>query len=339
MFFLSSFFVDKKKVPACSSLSCQDSRPLEYAVLSKVSRETTTAVIEALHWACEVSTSSPGLLKHPPVRPTIRELRTFPIVELRRYLDRLLIGNFTQHGLDALLDMGVLKVWLPEVYAMVGFGDGEWRHKDLWKHSKQVVWQSVPKLEIRWGALLHDIGKVKTRSLSSDSQVRFFGHSEVGAAMFRKQIAPRLGFKSTLYKKVNYLILYHLRASQYNSSWTDSAVRRFTREMGEGLSDLLDLGRADITTKRTERRKRGLNLIDELEERIFALKREDAKVPPLPKGLGNQIMDSFGIPPSRKVGDLKKKLEECIESGVLEPERDSEYYLAWLIEHPDEFDI
>lgn len=307
-------------------------------MLNKEPSELSEPALEALRWACEVSTRSPDLLKHPPVYPKTKELKAVPVAALRRCLDALLMGRYTQHGLDALFEIGALKVWLPEVYAMVGFGDGEWQHKDLWKHSKQVVWQAVPRIEVRWGALLHDIGKVKTRRVSQDSQVRFFGHSEVGAAMFRKQIARRLNFEGELYEKVHYLILYHLRASQYDSSWTDSAVRRFTRSMGDGVNDLLDLGRADITTKRPGRRKRGLSQIDELEARVRQLKLEDAKLPSLPKGLGTRIMECFNLPPSRIIGDLKRRLEEQVEKGVLEPGQSIEYYLAWLQEHRHELE-
>jgi poly(A) polymerase len=320
-------------------LSCQDCRPLESILLNKAPSEIPEPALEALHWACEVATRNPDLLKHPPARPTPKQLKAVPVVEIRKYLDNLLMGRYTQHGLDALLETGVLKAWLPEVEAMVGFGDGEWQHKDLWKHSKQVVWQSLPRLGLRWGALLHDIGKIKTRRLSEDSQIRFFGHSEVGAAMFRKHIAHRLGFEGELYEQINFLILYHLRASQYDSSWTDSAVRRFTRELGDGLNDLLDLGRADITTKRPGRRKRGLEQIDELEARIRQLKIEDAKEPPLPKGLGNYLMELFELPPSRVIGDIKRRLEQEVECGVLEPRQEMPYYLAWVKEHREELGI
>jgi poly(A) polymerase len=288
------------------------------------------SVRQALLWACEVATKAPDALEHPPARPAEEQLRSFPVPELRRILDELVLGQHIQHGLDALLQMGVLEVWLPELQALVGFGDGEWRHKDLWKHSKQVVWQSEPRLAVRWGALLHDIGKVKTRRVAAEGQVRFLGHSEVGAAMFRKRIAPRLAFTGELYQRVHYLILHHLRASQYDPGWTDSAVRRFTREMGEGLEDLLALSRADITTKRPERRKQGLNLIAELGDRIVKLQIEDARVPPLPKGLGNLIMERFGIPPSRRVGDIRRLLERRVEEGKLEAGREAEYYVEWL---------
>jgi poly(A) polymerase len=286
--------------------------------------------LEALRWAVDVATREPRLLADPPDRPTEADLRGLDVATFRAEMDRLLMGRYTQEGLDALLEVGVLQSWLPEVQALVGFGDGEWRHKDVWKHTKQVVWQSVPRLQVRWGALLHDIGKVKTRRIDDNGEVHFFGHSEVGAAMFRRRVASRLGFDDRMYDRVHFLILHHLRASQYDCGWTDSAVRRFAREMEIGLVDLLDLSRADITTKRPERKKRGLRLISELSDRIEAVKLEDSKVPPLPKGVGSAIMTHFALPPSRRVGELKQRLENEIASGQLEARREDEYYVAWL---------
>jgi poly(A) polymerase len=288
------------------------------------------AALHALAWATLVGTQDPDAVATVPTVPSPAEWASVRVETLRQYLDQLLLGRHTQEGLDALHASGALDAWLPEISAMVGFGDGEWRHKDVWKHTKQVVWQSVPRLDVRWGALLHDIGKIKTRKIEPNGEVHFFGHSEVGAAMFRKRVAKRLGFTGELYERVHYLILYHLRASQYDGSWTDSAVRRFGREMGDGLTDLLDLSRADITTKRPERKKRGLRQISELSARIHKLQSDDAKLPPLSKGIGNAVMVHFALPPSRRIGELKRLLESEIEAGRLDPRREDEYYLAWL---------
>jgi poly(A) polymerase len=303
------------------------------------SLQVSERAMHALRWATQCATRDPDVLDRPPERPTPEELRTIPLELLRVELDQLLMGRHTQQGLDALLEVGALDVFIPEVHAMVGFGDGEFRHKDVWKHTKQVVWQSVPRLEVRWGALLHDIGKIKTRRIDPNGEVHFFGHSEVGAAMFRKRVAARLGFDGALYDRVHFLILHHLRASQYDHSWTDSAVRRFTREMDCGLIDLLDLSRADITTKRPERKKRGLRQISELSDRIERLRALDAKVPPLPKGVGDAIMSHFGLPPSRRIGDLKLELEAAVNEGRLEPHRDSDYYVAWLDANRGEYEL
>ena len=153
----------------------------------------------------------------------------------------------------------------------------------------------MPRLEVRWAALLHDIGKVKTRSIAPNGEVHFFGHAEVGARMFDKidRRLPLFAKDEALKGTVRALILHHLRASQYDASWTDSAVRRFAKEMGELLGDLLDLSRADITTKRPEKKRKGLRQISELADRVRKVQEEDALVPPLPGGIGDAIMTAF----------------------------------------------
>jgi poly(A) polymerase len=212
---------------------------------------------------------------------------------------------------------------------MVGFGDGEWRHKDVWKHTKQVVRQAVPRLEVRWASLFHDIGKVKTRSFTPDGKVHFLGHAEVGARMFDK-ISQRLPFDRDRRKAVRFLIKHHLRSSQYSDQWTDSAVRRFHREMAPHLRDLLDLSRADITSKRPGRRHQILAQISALGDRMERLAEEDARLPPLPGGVGNAIMEAFALPPSRLIGDLKRHLETAVAAGALEARREDAYYVAHL---------
>jgi poly(A) polymerase len=260
---------------------------------------------------------------------------------VRSRLDRVMLGRYCEEGLDALLASGVLDALLPEVKAMVGFGDAEWRHKDVWKHTKQVVRQSVEKLDIRWAALFHDIGKVKTRSISPDGEVHFFGHAEVGARMFDKVERRHRLFsrEETLRSSIRFLVLHHLRASQYDGQWTDSAVRRFAREMGPHLADLLCLSRADITTKRPEKKRRGVAMIDELAGRISELAAEDAKQPPLPKGVGNELMVAFGLPPSRLVGEIKRALEAAVDAGEIEARQESGYYVEYVAENKKRFGL
>jgi poly(A) polymerase len=263
------------------------------------------------------------------------------IDDVRTRLDRIMMSEDAETGLDALLESGALSAILPEVEAMVGFGDGEWRHKDVWKHTKQVVRQAVPRLEVRWAALLHDIGKVKTRSISPAGEVHFFGHAEVGARMFDKidRRMPLFAKDSALKSSVRFLILHHLRASQYDASWTDSAVRRFAKEMGDALEDVLCLSRADITTKRPEKKRKGLKQIGDLAERVQKVADLDAIVPPLPSGIGDEIMKAFGIPPSRRVGEIKKALEAAVDAGQVPSHQEAEVYLAFLRENAAEFGL
>jgi poly(A) polymerase len=252
---------------------------------------------------------------------------------LRTELTDTLMGHHVHIALQWLQEIGVMKLILPELDATVGMAQEAGRkHKDVWEHTKQVVRQTVPRPDVRWGALLHDIGKVPTRTFTRDGGVHFHGHAEVGARMFQP-IARRLGFDKPQKGTVHFLILHHLRASHYSDGWTDSAVRRFDREMGEHLKDLLDLSRADITSKRPGRRQELLQQIHDLNERILQLRELDAKQPPLPKGLGTALTERFGIPPSKRIGDIKKALEAACEAGELEERREDAYYLDWIEKH------
>jgi poly(A) polymerase len=296
----------------------------------------------ALDYAVCAAQKKPG--EHPVVlanpedfREAIRRFRP----EVRQRLDHILLGEDPEAGLDAMLVSGALDAFFPEIKAMVGFGDGEWRHKDVWKHTKQVVRQATPKVEVRWGALLHDIGKVRTRSISASGEVHFFGHAEVGARMFDK-LERRMGLfgkEGKLRETIRFLILFHLRPAGYDRGWTDSAVRRFGKELGDHLNELLCLARADITTKRPEKKRRGLQQISELEKRIQEIQEADSVVPPLPKGVGDCIMKSFALPPSRKIGELKRVLEALVDAGDLEAFQESEYYVAYLAENRERFGL
>ena len=304
-----------------------------------VAREATPdRAIDALTWAVDVA-GDPALLEQKRERPTPAEWRSVPQPVFREHMDRLLTSKHPEPGLDAVESVGCLDAWLPEVAAMVGFGDNEWRHKDVWLHTKQVVKQSVPRIEVRWGALLHDIGKPKTRRIDDRGNVTFHGHAEVGAAMFRKRVAERLGFEGDQRERVHFLILHHLRAAQYDEDWTDAAVRRFYNQMTDGLRDLLDLSRADITTKRAEKRRRGVRQISLLAKRIRDLQEEDRKVAPLPKGLGTEIMKEFGVPPSKRLGDLIKQLTAAAEAGEVEPEQPAKYYIDFLAAHREAYGL
>jgi len=248
---------------------------------------------------------------------------------LRAAVEQMLMGTQIDAALEWLHHTRILRVLFPELEATVDLVQEEGRqHKDVWAHTKQVVRQTVRRPLVRWAALLHDIGKVPTRTFTEHG-VHFHGHAEVGARMFDK-INQRFGFARDERHTIRFLIKHHLRTNQYGDQWTDSAVRRFHREMGPYMTDLLDLSRADITSKRPGRRKQLLEQISALSDRVQQLAELDAKLPPLPTGVGNAIMTAFEIPPSRLIGDLKRALETAIETGVLEARREDEYYVAYI---------
>lgn len=247
--------------------------------------------------------------------------------EARQVVSGVLLGPFVQDALEWLHEIGFFAVWLAELEATVNFSqEADRRHKDVWAHTKQVVDQSVPRMAVRWASLIHDVGKVPTRTYTADGGVHFHHHAEVGARML-DDISRRLNFEKPLRQTVRFLILHHLRANQYDGSWTDSAVRRFDREMQPYLEDLLDLSRADITSRRPGKRQAAFAMLAELANRIAKLREEDAILPLLPSGIGNLIMERFGLPPSRQIGEIKGFLEDAVNAGELEPRREAEYYL------------
>lgn len=258
--------------------------------------------------------------------PTLEQA---PKERVKAAMQDLLMGRDVDEALEWLMRSQVLGVLFPELLATVNLVQEPGRqHKDVWAHTKQVVKQTVRRPLVRWAALLHDIGKVPTRTYTNNG-VHFHGHAWVGAKMYDK-ISQRLPFARDERQTIRFLINHHLRTNQYSEQWTDSAVRRFHREMGPHLRDLLDLSRADITSKRPGRRRSLLEQISALAERADRLAEEDAKLPPLPGGVGNAIMSAFELPPSRLIGDLKRALEDAITSGELEPRREDAYYVAHL---------
>ena len=248
---------------------------------------------------------------------------------LRAAMEQALLGRDVDAALEWMRQTRILAVLFPELAATVDLVQETGRqHKDVWAHTKQVVRQTVRRPLVRWAALLHDIGKVPTRTFTPEG-VHFHGHAEVGARMFDK-VHPRFAFSRDERQTIRFLVKHHLRTNQYGDTWTDSAVRRFHREMGPHMTDLLDLSRADITSKRPGRRKQLLEQISALADRVERLAEEDAKLPPLPGGVGNAIMTSFELAPSRLIGDLKRALEQAIEQGSLEARREDAYYVAYL---------
>jgi poly(A) polymerase len=266
--------------------------------------------------------------------------RELSMAEVRARLDALLIARHADVGLEVLLQIGFIGALMPELTKIVGFGDGE-SHKDVWRHTKQVVIQCLPRLAVRWAALMHDVGKPRTRSVAPDGAVHFFHHAEEGARMFER-LDRRLGLFAKdpeLGEEIRFLVLHHQRAHQYEEEWTDSAVRRFAREVGPALDDLMALSRADMTTKRRDKRRRFLYQLKDLQERIAKLAEEDAKEPTLPKGLGDELMRAFALPPSRLIGDLRRALEAAVEAGELPSGQSADVYIEFVRGQPARFGL
>lgn len=242
-------------------------------------------------------------------------------------IDQALYSHHPDVELEALQAEGLFATHVPEVQAMVGFGGGDTGMKDLWAHTKQVVAQTVTSGcgRLRWAALFHDAGKVQTYSKDS-GKVAFHGHEFLSAKLF-VQAARRLGFPDKDREEIRFLIGHLGLVEAYETDWTDSAVRRLSRDVGRHFEQLVALARADITTKRQDKRRAHHRRVHELVERTRKLAELDAIPPALPKGLGTAITAEFGIPESKELGVIMKALKAAVEAGELPRGADVEVYL------------
>jgi poly(A) polymerase len=235
---------------------------------------------------------------------------------IRDELDKLILGDHPAKGLALLVDAGLADLVLPEVPALRLEQDPVHHHKDVLAHTYAVVENTEPRLRLRLAALLHDIGKPRTRQITPEG-VTFHHHEVVGARMARERLTA-LRHPNAVIDDVCRLIELHLRFHGYGEGWTDSAVRRYVRDAGHLLDDLNQLTRADVTTRNERKAQRFRRLQDELEERIAALAEEEnleALRPPLD---GRQVMEHLGLTPGPAVGEaLDHLMEQRMERGPI----------------------
>jgi poly(A) polymerase len=254
-------------------------------------------------------------------------------VQVRAILDALLTGPFPDAGLELLLRSGALAALIPELQALRDLGDDPEAalHKDVWDHTKKVVLGVPATVEMRWSALMHDVGKAQTRAVDRQGRVSFHNHDVVGARAVGS-IERRLGLFGkdvALLRTVRSLVLNHLRPAGYSSGWTDSAVRRLLTDLDgmRGFERLLALSRADLTTKNPRKRAAAMRRGDELEARVRELYAAD-NLPRLPKGTMGIILARSGAAPGPWLGELKEQLEAAMAGGQLSSDLNAESYAA-----------
>jgi poly(A) polymerase len=248
----------------------------------------------------------------------------------RPEFERMLLNRNPDFGLRFLSDCGALNYILPELTLLSGFEKScSVHHKDIFQHTVEVCRQAKPTATVRWAALLHDVGKFWTRTVSRDGQVHFFRHEEMSAYLTRGILA-RFSLDPRTIERVSNLVLNHSRITLYSADWTESAVRRLIRDLDGSLEDLVALAKADITSKREDKLEEIRLLTEELERRIAEVREKDSKEPLLPKGLGNEIMEYLGLAPGPIIGELKELLEKAIEEGSLERGLENQQYLEYL---------
>ena len=284
-----------------------------------------------------------GFTVDPAVVAAITEMADrISIVSAERVRDELVKLVCAPHprlGLLLLVETGLAEIVLPELPALALERDEHHRHKDVYEHTLTVLEQTIdleprlkspPDFVARFAALMHDVGKAKTRRFVADGTVTFHHHDIVGAKLTRKRMQA-LRFSNDQIDAVAKLVELHLRFHGYGTGeWSDSAVRRYVRDAGDQLERLHILTRADCTTRNKRKADRLRRAYDELEERIARLSEEEELAAIRPDLDGRQIMEVLGIPPGPDVGAAYDFLLELrIDNGPMAASDARAALLAW----------
>ncbi|WP_425550818.1 CCA tRNA nucleotidyltransferase [Actinoallomurus liliacearum] len=258
---------------------------------------------------------------------------------VRDELSKLLLGAHPRAGLTLLVDTGLAERVLPELPKLRLEIDEHHRHKDVYEHSLIVLEQAIaqeengPDLVLRLAALLHDIGKPKTRSFVDGGRVTFHHHEVVGAAMTKSRLTA-LRYPKDVVADVSRLVELHLRFHGYGTGeWTDSAVRRYVRDAGHLLPRLHKLTRADCTTRNRRKAAALARTYDQLEARIARLQQQEELSKIRPELDGNEIQQILGIQPGPAVGKAYKFLLDLrLDRGPIGKEAAAEALREWARE-------
>jgi poly(A) polymerase len=236
---------------------------------------------------------------------------------IRDELSKLLVGEHADHALDFLVQTGLAEVFLPELPALQLEQDPVHRHKDVLRHTFAVVMRCEPDLVLRLAALLHDVGKPRTRQITPEG-VQFHHHEVEGARMAEARLRA-LRYPNEVVADVRTLVEMHLRFHTYRLGWSDGALRRYIRDAGHLLDRLNLLVRADCTTRNPRKAAELAALQDDLEERIARLAEEEGLAAIRPPLDGNQVMEHLGLSPGPLVGEaLTYLLEVRMDRGPMD---------------------
>ena len=250
------------------------------------------------------------------VRAMHERLAIVSAERIRDELDKLLVVDTPSPGLWFLVDTGLADHFLPELPGLALEQDPIHRHKDVLAHTLAVVDKTSPDRLLRLSALLHDIGKPRTRAFGPQG-VTFHHHEVVGARMTRERLTA-LRYSNEDVDVVTRLVELHLRFHTYRLGWTDKAVRRYVRDAGGLLERLNELTRCDCTTRNAAKARALGDRMDELERRIAELRAQEELDAIRPELDGRQVMEQLGLPPGLAVGQaLEFLLELRLDEGPL----------------------
>jgi poly(A) polymerase len=278
----------------------------------------------------------------PTILVAIKEMAArIEIISAERVRDefvKLIMSENPRIGIALLVETGLADYVLPEIPKLKLEIDEHHHHKDVYEHTLKVLEQAIsledrlggPNLVIRLAALLHDIGKPKTRELIAGGGVSFHHHEVVGARMAKERLKT-LRFSNDVVSDVSSLVFLHLRFHGYGTGeWTDSAVRRYIRDAEHQLIHLHVLTRADCTTRNQRKAESLAKTYDSLEERILKLMAEEELEKIRPDLDGVEIMAILGISPSPIVGRAYQYLLDLrMDRGPLGPDAAKAELLTW----------
>ena len=271
------------------------------------------------------------------------------IVSAERIRDefvKILLSKHPRRGINAMVDLGIADVVLPEIPALKMEIDDHHMHKDVYGHTLSVLTNAInletgpegdvpgPDLVLRLSSLLHDIGKPPTRRFESEGKVSFHHHDAVGAKMARKRLQALCFDKKTV-DDVSSLVGLHLRFHGYvDEPWSDSAVRRYVVDAGHLYTRLNRLTRADVTTKNRRKILQFEEAMDKLESRAVELKKQEDLSAIRPELNGNEIMALLGLRPGKEVGlAYQHMLDYRMQNGLVGYLKAKKELLNWAEEN------
>lgn len=242
-------------------------------------------------------------------------------------------------GLKLLYDSEVLQIIFPEIHNLAGVDQRQdYHHKDVFLHTLIVVdniSQATENLWLRFAALVHDIAKPQTKKFVEGIGWTFHGHEELGARMM-KNIFHRMKLPMNKLEYVEKLVRLHLRPiALAKEEVTDSAIRRLIVQAGDNLQDLITLCRADITSKNPQKVEKYLANYEAVMQKVLEVQEKDRLRAFQSPVRGDEIMKICNLKPSKKVGEIKKAIEEAILDGVIE--NSHEAALEYLMKIKDDF--
>jgi len=264
------------------------------------------------------------------------------IVSQERITDeflKILASSKPSIGLKLLYDSGVMKIIFPEIADMAGIEQRkDFHHKDVFLHTLLVV-DNVAKVSsdpwLRFAALVHDIAKPQTKKFVEGTGWTFHGHEEIGAKMM-KSIFKKLKLPFSKLEYIEKLVRLHLRPiALVSEEVTDSAIRRFIVSAGDDLEDLITLCRADITSKQPAKVAKYLENYEKVMNKVREVEEKDKLKAFQSPVKGETIMEICNLQPSKKVGEIKKAIEEAILDGKIGNNYEEAY--KYLLKIKDNF--